>query len=92
MQDTELMKKTELRMKAVVLEATIPSRYGSNAPPTEGWPTPDKTVTFIVDTETWICQGQCKGKEPILADEEWWAEQCQRVSDRVRAQIKSTAA
>jgi hypothetical protein len=89
MQDTELMKKTELRMKAVVLEATVPGRM-TPAAPTEGWPVPDRTVTFIVDTETWKCQGQCKGKEPILADEDWWAEQCQRVSDRVRAQIKST--
>jgi hypothetical protein len=91
MQDTELMKKTDLKMKAVVLEATIPGRYGGS-PPDNGWPVHNTTVTFIVDTETWKCQGQCKGKEPILADEDWWAEQCQRVSDRVRAQIKSTAA
>jgi hypothetical protein len=96
MQDTEIIKPLDLQMKAIVLEAVLPSRSGfPGTPVPEGWEDGGKTdrkVTFIVDTETWECQGQVSTNDPVLADEDWWAAQCQKVSDRVRAQIKSTAA
>jgi len=90
MKNTDLMIKTDLKMTAIVVEAVVPAR-DSPAPPEAGWGHPEGKITFIVDTETWECQGQAKGPTPLMVDEDWWAEQCQKVSDRVRAQIKSTA-
>jgi len=95
MEKAEIIKKAPLAMKAVVLEAIIPTHAGVPGTPINpefccGGKT-DRKVTFIVDTETWECQGQLKTNDPVLADVSWWAAQCQRVSDRVRAQIKSTA-
>ncbi len=92
----EVIKKVDLQITSVVVEAVLPSRFGypGSALP-EGWEDGGKTdqkVTFIVDTKTWECKGKLATNDPVLADPAWWADQCQRVSDRVRTQIKSTAA
>ena len=45
-------------------------------------------AVFEVDTHTWECRGEVVGQGGIvLADEVWWRDQCQRVSDRVRAWV-----
>ena len=96
MEETEIAKAIDLKMTAIVLEAMIPTHAGDpRAPIPEDFccgGVRDRKVTFIVDTTTWECQGQLNSNDPVLTDEAWWVDQCRRVSDRVRAQIKSTTA
>lgn len=94
MKKTEVIKKVDLQITSVVVEAVIPTHAGF-PPSTAGddfGGLHDQKVTFIVDTKTWECKGKLATNDPVLANPAWWADQCQRVSDRVRTQIKSTAA
>ena len=96
MEEAKIIKKIDLQITTIVVEAVVPSRFGyPGSPLPEHWENgglTDQKVTFIVDTTTWKCKGQLATNDPVLTDEAWWADQCQRVSDRVRSQIKSTAA
>ena len=94
MEKTKVIKKVDLQITSVVVQAVIPTHTG--VPPSRAGDDfggqQDRKVTFIVNTKTWECEGKLATNDPVLADEAWWANQCQRVSDRVRTQIKSTAA
>ena len=98
------MERPELKLKTITAVATVPGRTGlpgktilkaENTPclkyPQDTW-TQDRKVTFTIDLDTWECTGEFGCKDPTLVEETWWTEQCKKVSDRVRAEIKSTAA
>ena len=73
------MEKPNLKIKQVLVTAEIPVRGAAC-----NGDTCDMNASFHVNTETWECDGEVAG-HPVMADAEWWKEQCQRVSDRVRA-------
>ncbi len=78
------MEKPELRLKKMIVEATIPVRgagccghaFGESAP---------MRATFSVDTETWECEGQVTGL--VVAPTDWWKGQCAKVSERVKEML-----
>ena len=82
------MEKPELTIKQILVSAEVPVR---NVPHeslrNQGFDHAiHQKAVFVVNTETWECEGQVSG-HPVLADEEWWKDQCKRVSDRVKAKI-----
>ena len=82
--EAEVVRRPELTIKEILVTAEVPVRDLMFEFVTGGSPLMKK-ASFAVNTETWECKGEVAGE--IFADKEWWAEQCQRVSNRVRASI-----
>lgn len=78
------MERPDLQITQILVTTEVPVR-GWTAFPED---IVHKKASFYVNTDTWECEGHVAG-HPVLADEEWWKEQCQKVSDRVRAGITS---
>jgi hypothetical protein len=90
MENTEtadVVHRPELTIKEILVTATVAV---SGASPFVGEKV-DRTASFAVNTETWECKGEIAsgGPDMTMVDEEWWAGQCKRVSDRVRASIQT---
>lgn len=75
------MEKPDLQIKQVLVTAKVPVRGWSPFP--EDGPM-HMDASFHVNTETWECDGEVAG-HPVMAEEQWWKDQCQRVADRVKA-------
>jgi hypothetical protein len=77
--EAEVLHRPALHIKQVLVTAEVPVR---------GWGfRPEDTISmdasFYVNTDDWTCEGHVAG-HPVLADKEWWKEQCQKVAWRVR--------
>jgi len=82
--EAEVVHRPELTIKEILVTAEVPVSdvmFGFQT----GGKKLMKKASFYVNTETWDCKGEVAGE--IFANEEWWAEQCQRVSNRVREKI-----
>lgn len=84
--EAEVVHRPELTIKEILVTAEVPVRDRTFEFVTGG-SLLMKKASFAVNTETWECKGEVAGE--IFANEEWWAGQCQRVSNRVRASLKT---
>ena len=87
MENTEakILHRPGLTIKQVLVTAEVPVR-GWSAFPEDGGQM--MNASFHVNTETWECDGHVAG-HPVMAEEGWWKDQCQRVADRVKAGLTS---
>jgi hypothetical protein len=78
--EAQVVHRPELTIKEILVTATVGVRgagcCGGDHPV-------DRTASFAVNTETWECKGEI-AQDIVMIDEEWWAGQCKRVSDRVQ--------
>ena len=82
----EVVHRPELTIKEILVTAEIPVRGPEMFRETTADISHIGKASFAVNTETWECSGEVGG-HPVIADAEWWKDQCQRVSDRVRESI-----
>jgi hypothetical protein len=82
----DVVARPSLVIKQVLVTAEIPTHPGFYREPGFDY-TVNQTASFSVNTETWECKGAVTGLTPVLAEEQWWEDQCQRVSDRVKAAL-----
>lgn len=78
-------EKPTLVVEQIMVSAMIPVR--GDSPFQE---VVHRDAIFVVNMKTWECEGHVEGY-PVLADQDWWLDQCKRVSDRVRASISSSS-
>jgi hypothetical protein len=78
----EVVHRPELTIKEILVTAMVGVRGCSPFPEEKH----ERMASFAVNTETWECKGEI-AQDVVMVDEEWWAGQCQRVSDRVRESI-----
>jgi len=74
----------ELLLTMITVKAEVPAGP-------QGWSSSIRpTATFLVDPKTWTATGHFEAPIPIITDRDWWAEQCQKVANRVRASVSIT--
>jgi len=83
-EEAEVVHRPELTIKEILVTAIVPASPQWAPFKEKGWKE-NQFASFYVNTETWECKGEVSGL--AMVDDEWWQQQCQRVSDRVRASI-----